>query len=291
MRKYLFILLVSLFGLVFLSALEYFSFNDGKLRIVVCDVGQGDGVIIKSPSGKVVLFDAGPDDSILKCLSDVLPFWQKSIDIAMVSHPHADHFSGMFSILPEYTVRSYISETIVNRSESFQELGKALKKENLSVIYAYRGHSIDLGDGTRIRVLGPSREFAERVSPTGDINDVTELISLIVLVEYGSFSALLTGDSVVSGIQDALPPDVTYLQVPHHGSASGLDEYVLERIDPEIATISVGKNKYGHPTSEIISLLDGDKIPTYRTDHSGTISLSTDGRKHTVKTERSRQRQ
>lgn len=291
MRKYFFIFLLSLFGLVVLGAVEYFSFNDGKLRIVVCNVGQGDGVIIKSPSGKVVLFDAGPDDSILKCLSDVLPFWQKSIDIAMISHPHADHFSGMFSVLPEYTVRSYVSETVVNRSESFQELVKALKEEGLPVIYAYRGHRIDLGDGTTIKVLGPSREFADRVSPTGYINDVTELISLIVLVEYGSFSALLTGDSVVSGIQDALPPDVTYLQVPHHGSASGLDQEVLKDIDPEIATISVGENKYGHPTAKILSLLEAENVPTYRTDRVGAISLSTDGRSHTVRTERFMQRQ
>lgn len=286
MRKYIILGFLCISGLFVFSVVEYLNFYDGKLGITICDVGQGDGVVIKSPQGYVMLFDAGPDDAILSCLSSVMPFWQRDLDLVMISHPHADHFMGMFSIFPSYTIKTYASETLVNRSSSFKELQKKLAELGLKQRNFAKGDKIILPDGVRITVLGPSDEFLERASPTGDISDVKELVSLVVLIEYGNFSALLTGDSEVSGLEDAEVPDVVFLQVPHHGSASGLSEKILDRINPEIATISVGENKYGHPTTKILDLLQQDRVPTYRTDIAGNITLKTDGKKHFLKREK-----
>lgn len=282
MRKFVFIGIFCVVGLSVFAVWEYLSFYDGKLWIVICDVGQGDGVIIKSPQGRVMLFDSGPDERILDCISENTPFWIKDLDLVMISHPHADHFMGMFSVLTNYTVKTYMSEKIKNRSTSFEELENLISAKNVPVKYLGKGDRISFPDGLVLHVRGPSEAFLERVSPTGNINDVTELVSLIVEVEYGDFTALLTGDSQVSGLEDAGVRDVVFLQVPHHGSASGLDARVLGVIDPEVATISVGKNKYGHPTEEILSLLEDDRINTYRTDELGSISITTDGRVHWI---------
>lgn len=286
MKKFIVIGSFCLVGLSVFAIFEYLSFYDGKLKIVFCDVGQGDGVFIKSPQGSIILFDTGPDEAVLGCLSDNMPFWRKNLDLVITSHPHADHFMGMFSILPNYTVKTYMSEKVVNRSSSFKELMKELSEEGISPKYLTKGSTISFKDGLKLRVLGPSKEFSARAAPNGEINEAKELISLIIEVEYRDFSALLTGDSQVSGIEDAGVDDVVLLQIPHHGSASGLDERVLDVINPEVATISVGKNKYGHPTETILSLLKEDKIEIYRTDELGDISISTDGSSHWIRSER-----
>jgi len=282
MKKYLLIAFVGLIGLGILTVVEYQQTADGKLHIVICDVGQGDGILITSPSGKRILYDSGPDNSILSCLSDNMPFWQKTIDLFILSHPHADHFMGMFSVFPNYTVKSYASETLANRSIGFKEFEKQLQVHDLKKQRVTKGNTIDLGDGVVLAILGPSESFLTSTSPQGTIGESGEFASVVMLVTYGSFRALLTGDSQVSGLLDANPPDVTLLHVPHHGSAYGLDVQIVEKIDPEIAVISVGENSYGHPSKEILQILGDEDIKVYRTDQLGSLHVSTDGQSYDI---------
>lgn len=286
MRKYKIVALICLVFLCLFAFFEYSGFYDGKLHVVVCEVGQGDGVIVKTPQNKVLVYDGGPDEKMLACLSDYLPFWHKTIDVMILSHPHNDHFIGMFSILPVYTTKSYISEAIMNRSQSFAELQKELTNRGIPQHILGRGDRVGFSDGVELKVLGPSKEFEMRTSPDGVIGNSGEFASLVVSVSYQDFSLLLTGDSQVSGLMDASPKAVTVLQVPHHGSRTGLNEEILDRINPRFAFISVGKNSYGHPTEEILSLLQRQNIRTARTDRNGRIVYKSDGKRVEVITER-----
>jgi competence protein ComEC len=185
---------------------------------------------------------------------------------------------GMFSVFPSYTVKSYVSETLANRSLSFEEFEKALKSEASRQNLVKRGGKIDLGDGVKISVLGPTEGFLKRTSPGGTISETGEFASLVILVTYGTFSVILTGDSQVSGLVDANPPDIDVLHVPHHGSRFGLDAQIVDQMDPEVAVISVGKNNYGHPTKEVLKILGDKDIKIFRTDQNGEVEIVSDGR-------------
>lgn len=286
MKKYKIVFTLCFLFLCLFAFFQYRQFYDGKLHVVVCNVGQGDGIILKTHDNKLLVYDGGPDDSMLSCLSDYLPFWHRKIDVLLLSHPHNDHFLGMFSIFPVFTVKTYISETIVNRSVSFDELQKELKNRGIRTHLLGRGDKAKISDDVSFEILGPSKEFVNRTSPNGEIGKTGEFASLIIRIAYGDFSVLLTGDSQVSGLLDANPPRTLLLQVPHHGSASGLNDDILKRIQPKLAFISVGKNSYGHPTQSALSLLEKNSVQVHRTDEEGRIIFKTDGKTYTVSQER-----
>lgn len=277
MKKYFLFLLVGLAGLGILTVFEYQRAGDGKLHVIFCNVGQGDGILIKSPSGKLVMVDAGPDESMLTCLSDNTAFWQHTIDLFILTHPHSDHFMGVFSVFPNYTVKSYVSEMLANRSVNFTELMKSLEKEGTKTGFVKRGNVIDLSDGVKLTVLAPSDSYLLKTSPGGVIGETEDNASLVILLSYGTFLALLSGDSEVSGMYVANPPNVDVLHVPHHGSRYGLDQAIVNQIDPEVAVISVGKNNYGHPTKEVLGILGDHRAKIYRTDEVDEIEIISDG--------------
>src|SRR6266496_901047 len=102
--KYLVLICLTVIALASLLTYQYFTFNDGKLHLIFCDVGQGDAILIKTPSDKYILIDGGPDRAVVDCLSRHMPFWKRNIDLMLLTHPHADHFFGMFYILERYNV-------------------------------------------------------------------------------------------------------------------------------------------------------------------------------------------
>lgn len=261
---------------------QYFKFNDGKLHLVFCNVGQGDGIFIRTPSGVDIIVDAGPDDSILNCLSSNMPFWDRTIELSLLTHPHADHMRGFISIFRRYEVKNFATEALSNDTVLYQEVVKEVRGERLEIQNLYAGDRFRLSDGLELKTLGPSKEFLERTSPTGVISESEGFGNLITLVSYGPFKALLTGDSQLEGLRDALQQgfggkqSVDIFQIPHHGSRFGLESEIVERLDPKLAVISVGKNKYGHPSPSIIKILDDLKVRHLRTDRHGDIEIVVD---------------
>jgi len=275
MKKILLTALVLLFLLFTTFSYQYFKFNDGKLHLIFCNVGQGDGIFIRSPKGLDIIVDSGPDDSILRCLSSHMPFWDRSIELAFLTHPHADHMTGFIEILKRYRVLSFNTENVSNNTKIYKVLFDNLSKNSIKVNFLTKGDSYSLSDGVKIKTLGPSREFLEKTSPTGEINESEGFGNLITLVSYGNFRAILTGDSQVEGLKDAIfgsfPVEV--LQIPHHGSKYGLNRELLEDFSPKLAVISVGKNKYGHPSPYTLGLLNDLKIKYLRTDRNGDVEI------------------
>lgn len=280
MKKYLILIIISLVFLFTLFIYQNYKFYDGKLHLIFCNVGQGDGILIRTPKGTNILLDGGPDDSILNCLSSHTPFWDRTISLMILSHPHADHLNGLVEVLKRYTVLSFVTEKLENKTLGVEELHSQIMNKHIVPHYVVAGNAIHVGEAN-FNFLGPTQEFLDQTSPGGLIGETSEFGSLETLIKYGSFTAFLTADSQVEEMEHALnsiSSAVNVLQVPHHGSRFGLNQEILEALSPKLAVISVGKNKYGHPTPFTLGLLKDLNIETLRTDQIGDIEIISDGK-------------
>ena len=295
-RKYFFI------GAFIASAL-LFSFlvtlSDGKLHIIFCNVGQGDASYIRTPGNQDILVDGGPNDKVLACLGKYMPFYDRTIDIVVLSHPQKDHMEGLLSVIERYTVKYFVIGAEENKSEGYEKLVSLLKKNKIPVRNLYSGEKIYLGD-TSLDFLWPQKEWVTQnlkgmsevasansnvlgLETGRDVNDFSYYIHL----SYGSFGALFTGDGDVKIQPEILEridlPDIDVLKYPHHGSKYGALSQFLEKVKPELAVISVGKNPWGHPNDETINMLNSMKIQIKRTDRDGDIELVSDGENYWIK--------
>lgn len=287
MKRNLIIILSLFVMLILYTGFEYVRFNDGKIHVVFCDVGQGDAVLIRTTRGRNILYDSGPDDKVLDCLSKHIPFWDRDISLFILSHPHLDHFAGTFGLLDKYKINGFGTENVDNSIRIYQELRKRIKSHNIPTRVLTAGDSFLFDDGVGISVVGPSKDYIRKTSPTGRIGESKEFASLIVLVKYKDMSIALTGDSQAGGLGEAgMNNDINnidVLQVPHHGSNTGLNEEVIAMISPKAAVVSVGSNKYGHPGKTIIDLLNNQKIKIFRTDQVGDVEVISDGYRFQIK--------
>jgi len=289
----------ALIGLILVFA-ALFSLPDGKLHLVFCDVGQGDAIFIRAATGEDILIDGGPNDKVLSCLGRHMPFYDRTIELVILSHPQADHLNGLISVIERYNVRYFVSNGTGNETEGFRKLISLIKEKNIAQKTGYRGEKITL-DGLTFKILWPEKEkiqvlseatlsyggrHPEVLSKTGeDLND----ISLILRLSYGEFAALFTADASKEILQEIgrFPQDfgepLEVLKVPHHGSKTGLSEQILEVLKPKLAVISVGKNSYGHPAEETLKVLRDLGVKTLRTDKDGEIEVVSDGKGWQVK--------
>ena len=289
-------------GLLFLLGCiliyQNITYNDKKLYVVICDVGQGDAIFIRTPQGSDILIDSGPDDSVLSCLGKHMPFWDRTLELVLITHPHADHFTGLFSVLKAYKVKAFATEDLENKTLGFGELMKMIKNQDISTRFVFAGDKFRLKDGVMLEIVGPTKEFLSQTSPGGTIGESKEFGSILTLIKYENFSALLTGDSQSEELKEAIQSfdfapfgaaqgkqgKIAILQVPHHGSKTGLNADILDFLQPKLAVISVGaKNKYGHPTRFTLDLLKSVNIKVLRTDQDGEVEIVSDGNMFKVK--------
>lgn len=269
--------------------LAVFSFPDNKVRLIFCDVGQGDAILITQGFNQI-LIDGGPNNKVLVCLKNNMPFFDKTIETVAVTHPEADHMTGIISVVEKYQIDWFLIGPEGNDSAVFVELSSRLKEKSpkLTIKNPYLGDEIKLG-GIILKTLWPERKWvAEQLemengnSPfvlgAKTMNSKLNDFSLVFLMEYAGKKVLLMGDAD-SRIQDEIMADniltsVDILKFPHHGSKTGITKEFLEKIQPKITIISVGKNSYGHPTSEALDLLKNAGIEVRRTDLEGEIKYN-----------------
>ena len=262
---------------------------DGKLHLFFCDVGQGDAAYIKFPDGKDMLVDGGPDDKVILCLSRHMPFWDRDLELVILTHPHLDHFMGLFSVFKNYKVISFATENLQNKSVGFNAFTDLVKSQKTKSRFVLAGDRFILKDGVEFEIVGPKEEFLNVTSPQGFIGESGEFASVETLIQYGKFSALLTGDSQASELEEILKQvqydtPLSVLQVPHHGSHTGLTAEILNILNPKLAVISVGaKNKYGHPNPETLKILGYKDIKILRTDQDGEVEIISDGKSFKIK--------
>lgn len=268
--------------------LAVYFFPDNKLHLVFCDVGQGDATLITKGFSQI-LIDGGPNDKVLSCLSKNMPFFDNKIEMVALTHPEADHLTGLISVLDKYEVTTFLMGPEGNQSAVFLALEKRLaalmQDKKIIVKNVYTNDKISLGQIKMVVVWPEKTWVSEKLgSNGGNILGVqsTKLklnqFSLVFLLTYDQKTVLLMGDadqSVQNRIVDVyslMPLDI--LKFPHHGSKTGMSEEFLKKIKPKIGVISVGKNSYGHPTAEALDLLKKEEVVIRRTDLEGDISYT-----------------
>lgn len=255
---------------------------DGQLHVYFLDVGQGDAIFIKTPAGRQILVDGGPDGTVLRRLGEVMPFYDRSIDLVVLTHPDADHLTGLNSVLARYEVASILETGMACSTSLCLAWEENKEREGAEVQAAFFGQQIEAGDGVNLMVLYPFGDSSGKNLSKKNNG------SIVLKLTYGSQSVLLTGDIekqtenklVLSGID----LDSDFLKVAHHGSKTSTIEEFLKAVSPLTAFIQVGeKNRYGHPVPEVLERLENSGVKYYRTDTEGTIELVLDGESYLIK--------
>lgn len=233
-----------------------------SLEIRFLDVGQGEAIVIRGPEGKTALVDAGPDDAVVEQLERL---GVATIDFALATHGHADHIGGMRTVLAALDVRYFMDNGLPHTTETYLRLMRELGRSEDVVYLEARARTIELGT-VRLRILPPPRD-----------GDGQNNRSVGLLVQYGEFRALLTGDSEAEELNHFLSlgvPAVDLLKAAHHGSRDGLTPAWLAATDPQVVVISSGRgNPYGHPHREALRQYATVADRIYRTDRHGTITI------------------
>jgi len=203
----------------------------------------------------------------------------------VLSHPHTDHFMGMHFVLQSYTVVGFATEDLQNKAPSFQHVMGEIQQAGIPTRHVFAGDRWKFGDGVVLEVAGPTEEYLKQTSPGGVIGENKEFANIISHISYGAFDVLLTGDSqapALARVANELDKTIEVLQSPHHGSATGLEESVLDALNPKLGVISVGRNNYGHPTKKILDMFAQKGIKLLRTDKVGDVDIVSDGKEWRV---------
>lgn len=246
----------------------------GVLTVSFLDVGQGDAVFIETPSGRQILIDGGPDSTVLRRLSQVSPWYDRSIDVVLPTHPDADHIAGLIHVLGRYRVGAIIRPTVAGDTNTAGALMAALSQEGADEIVAQRGKVINFGDGVRLEILFPDRPL-----PGADTNTACTVTRLV----YGKTAFLLPCDApqaveeyLVGLDGKALRADV--LKAGHHGSKTSSSQLFVGFVQPSWVVYSRGcDNKYGFPHQETIETMAKFSIPVADTCEEGTVTFESDG--------------
>ncbi|NLG27595.1 MAG: DNA internalization-related competence protein ComEC/Rec2 [Chloroflexi bacterium] len=250
---------------------------DRRLHLYALDVGQGDAILLRTPSGRTVLVDGGPDPVVLTArLGRILPFWQRHIDLVVATHADQDHLAGLLPLAEDYTLGQIIEPPSMATSALYDEWCALVEASGAAVLRASQGTAIALGDGLRLEVLSPSASAAALGEPDSNAS------SLVLRVSMGDWSALLTADidaeTEAALVRGGASLQADLLKVAHHGAGGGSSEGFLRAVDPQVALISVGAdNDYGHPAPETLARLAAADVRVLRTDQRGTLEVITDG--------------
>ncbi|HDZ54372.1 MAG TPA: MBL fold metallo-hydrolase [Candidatus Nealsonbacteria bacterium] len=246
------------------------------LEVTFFDVGQGDAIFIETPQGHQILIDGGPDSTVLEKLGKEMPFWDRTIDLVILTHPEHDHFAGLLQVLKRYKIDYILWTGIIRDTNEYQEWRRLIEEEKAEIKIAKAGQKIKLTDNIYIDILHPFENLEGQESKN---SNNTSIINFLV---FGQHSWLFTGDAYKSVEKELIKKntDLTadILKIGHHGSKTSTAPEFIEQISPEIAVISAGRdNRYGHPSQEVLEILESHGIRVLRTDIDGDIKIISDG--------------
>lgn len=271
--------------LIWQAIFEHTNSNFALIEVNFFDIGQGDSILIEMPRNIQVLIDGGPNNDVVEKVAKEMPFLDRKIEIVVLTHPDKDHITGLFEILRVFEIGKVLMPEMTGESKekelyiAFQEL---IEERDIEVIFAKEGQKIS---------FLPAAVFKETDSiiPTllvfwpedGFESKNTNDFSIVAKFSFGEIDFLLTGDITSDIEKRLLMKNINLgsevLKVAHHGSKYSTMEDFVAAVAPEIAVILVGKNSYGHPTTEVLSILQKYDIKILRTDKNGDIKIISDG--------------
>lgn len=249
-------------------------------KIAFLDVGQGDAILLQQGTTQF-LIDGGAGNAVLTRLSEELPYFDRTIEVVIATHPDRDHLEGLLHVLEKYQVKLVVLPRVAHTSQLQAEwltrLQAAASAHQIEYRFTTRGQQMSAGQLT-VTVLHPAATTGVRTSKTNNASVTTR-------INFADMSAMLSGDAeaaVEREIVAGTPPtllDVAILKAGHHGSKTSTDATWLAATSPRVAIISAGKNNsYGHPHPTVLARLAAARIPVMRTDASGTIRFERTAR-------------
>lgn len=280
--NFLFLILGSLFCLNILAWLVVFDLQRARfLEVIFFDVGQGDVIFIENPQRNQILIDGGPSSLILEKLGQSLPFYDRSLDLIILTHPEKDHLVGLIEVLKRYRVENILWTGVIRDTPEYKEWIRLIKNEKTKIKIAQADQKIKASNAI-MKILYPFENLeGQEFENTNDTSIVAKLI-------FNQNSFLFTGDLSKSGerklIEKKVDIDSDVLKVGHHGSKTSSGEEFIKEVSPEIAIIQVGRdNPYHHPHSEVLETSEKYGIKILRTDKDGDIKIISDGLNYQIK--------
>jgi len=279
-REVSFFVLGLLFFLNVSAWLAVYDLNKPQLlEVNFFNVGQGEAIFIETPSRHQILIDGGPSSLILEKLAESLPFWDRTIDLIILTHPEHDHLAGLIEVLKRYKIENILWTGIVRDTSEYNEWVKLIKNEGAKIKIAQASQRINLSTYEVNRHIDILYPFENLEGQEFENSNNTSIVAKLI---FGENSFLFTGDAYQSVEKKlvsrgwGLNSDV--LKVGHHGSKTSTSEEFIKQVSPEIAVISVGKdNPYQHPHQETLDTLEKYGIKILRTDKEGDIKIISNG--------------
>jgi len=287
-RKNIELILIITIVIVFVSSIicyhyfanqkiEFENSSTPQLSVTFFDVGQGDSALIVTPNNYQILVDGGPDNTIAAKLGAALPFFDRDLDLVILSHPHADHVSGLAEVLNRYKIKKIIMTGVVHTAPDYLDFLKLIKDKKIPVQIIDRPQDWSPEAGMSLSFLWPRESLAEK--KIDSLNNSSIAFKLI----YASTSFLFTGDledeEALSSTTEAQLLKSDVLKVGHHGSTNANSALFLQLVLPQYAVISVAAdNDYGHPHYRTIYELQKIDARILRTDQEGNITIYSNGK-------------
>lgn len=277
---------ISLIFLIFLYVANVLAWNavfelnkPKNLETHFFYIGEGDAILIETPGQNQILIDGGPNNLILDKLSKELPFFDRTIELVILTHPEQDHLEGLLEVLKNYKVENIIWTGVLRDTTEFKEWQNLIEKEGARILYGKKGIKVTENNLFLI-FLYPLKSLVGNL--VKDSNDT----SLVLKLEFDEIGFLFTGDitkltedQLILNYEDPKILKSDILKVAHHGSKTSSSERFLEKTLPTIAVVSAGKNnQFGHPHPEVLEKIKKYGAQIFRTDLQGDITIITNGK-------------
>ena len=248
----------------------------GDLKVKILDIGQGDSILIQTPHGKNIIVDGGPGVALIDELGKETSYWQKTIDMIVLTNPDRDHMEGFLELMRRYDVKRVLFTGVVHETATYREFLRLVDENHIPAIVASPDQDWELDDGVFLDVLAPVHSIAGqelRKSNNG---------SVMARLVYGDTALMLTGDAEAPEEHQLLLTDndlsSQILKSGHHGSRTSGSTPFLLAVRPERSIMSNGKkNPYGHPHLETLLGYDALGIDWLSTKDVGTVTIMSDG--------------
>ena len=276
----LFLFLFFIICTILLIQIFYQTNQQKFLKIVFLKVGQGDAIFIETPNGFQTLIDAGPNSTVVRSLSEFLPFHDRSIDLLIATHSDADHVAGFVDIINRFKIKSFGQNSVFDSDGLNTEINNLIKTQKIDKYFLHAGNKIILDDEENIyiEIIWPPKDLIEK-----DNNDN----SVVTRIVYGDTKIMLTGDASVEVEEKLLKNNLqsNILKAGHHGSRTATSLEFLNVVSPEYIIMSAGEgNKFGHPHQDVLNRintfkenLQPQKTKILETYVLGSIEFRSDG--------------
>lgn len=249
---------------------------EDNLKIVFLDIGQGDAILVQDDQGKNILIDGGPSREIIYKLDSYLPFYNRKIDLMILTHFDSDHVIGLTEVLKRMPVKKIIFPGDKGETPASQEWLRIKEKKDISTVIAFAPMKIDLENNLLIDFYWPEKDFIKEKEGSNN------LVSLVFKLKFKEKTILFAGDAPKEIEERILLKNYDLksdlLKVGHHGSKHSSSKEFLKEVDPLCGIISVGENNFGHPSLRVLKNLTEQEIEILRTDQLGDIVFLTNGK-------------